>query len=208
MFCHKCGNELCENAAYCPSCGTPLQKKEKSINYLLHKKTIWSFVIVIVVAITVTIWVICVPSYIAINKSPASVAEAFVDGCMNHDAEKIIQCLPDCMIPEVAYDLYLEYDTTREELIDHLEKYLTFECEPIEEKAIIHSNQTRGYGKVDDNILEEYIDWGYLPSLRNIEETETVVLMVSIGEHNPAQVYLWCIKMDGLWYCIGPEISR
>lgn len=71
MYCRKCGNEITENGAFCPACGTPINNepfdtaKENGTATAKTQKTsyhIASEILMCISIVSVVLWALSVPS--------------------------------------------------------------------------------------------------------------------------------------------------
>ena len=193
MFCKKCGNELGDEALFCPECGTNVDDNEKKKkNFTLSTKKAIIVAVSFILIICVCIVIVVVNS---VNFSPENVAVAVLTSEYEVDIDTMMKCFPEFTLREIADDCDLPTDASVREISNAVKKDYRFET-PQEVKII----SVKEIAKFDiseyDLDREEFMTYSEYVSIKKISVVE-IDFFVD-GERDTVEVT--CIKMKGKWY--------
>ena len=208
MFCGKCGTQIPDGAAFCPSCGNtagaqaPVTNEVQQQVNAAPKKKVNLIAVGAIAAIVVAIAIILICVFAgggAGAGSPEALVEKYVEATLDMDVDTLFECLNEDMIKAAAEDEGVTVKEMKAELKEEVEEY----------KAMMESmNIKMSYEIIDtedvegdelDEIKEEIAD--------DFDIKVTAAAMVSVemvtealGEENTQTETFCAIKIDGEWY--------
>ena len=205
MYCKNCGNELTEGARFCIGCGVAVdgqgpETSKKPKDFKMNKKLLVSF-LVGVACIALVFGAISLFSGSTGFSSPEEAAESFVMGYFSGNAEKLISCVPDFMVREMAR----AYDVAEDDM-DALIEAMEAEVRDsdVHNCVILGSNSNIDYSNELSRYIENMRDGEYNATpaeLAKIEEYQMVEVYCSVDNNN-RDFIVFCVKYDGGWYAV------
>ncbi len=202
MYCMKCGADIGDVGKFCPVCGTDQSKPIKNVKKITISPKIGILAACVVVAVIAIIVVLSVMGN-SVNKTPESVAVAFVESQFSYDIEKLIQCVPDCQVRRLKGQYGLSDDATNKQLVEavnrEIENYYTDEEST---KIEVLSSTVTGNGNLRDLL------WDYYGMTRAEYDTITQMVVVEVEclikeESEYDQTFIvTCIEIDDKWYAL------
>ena len=220
MFCGKCGTQIPDGAAFCPSCGNavaaqPAVNQAETVTALPKKKVNTNTIvgIVAVAAVVVAVAIILISIFAGGGSgsgSPEAVVEKYMEASLDFDIDRLLECMHDDVIKQAADELYdgdvKELKAELKEDLDEAKEYMELLGSEIElSYKIVDSTSIKGDNF--DDIAEDFKDEFDLKisaaAIVDVEQSTSGEILGEIyDETNEMSVIV--VKIDGKWY-IHPE---
>ena len=203
MFCRNCGAQNKDGAAFCQSCGAPLNGEEagsavssiprpvKGNNILLLGGAAAAVVIVIIVALVMLLG----------GRSEKNVVKGLINGITKGNAKSIVSLIPDKVIDEVCD----EQDMTKKELTNELDDMLDDMLEMINDEydkwSITYKIlDTDDYSKKELRNLSETYEDEFDIKVKDAKELTVKLTVKADGDTDSNTIKVPVIKVGKSWY--------
>ena len=212
MFCGKCGTQIPDGAAFCPSCGNtagaqaPVTNEVQQQVNAVPKKKVNLIAVGAIAAIVVAIAIILICVFAgggAGAGSPEALVEKYLDAYIDTDVDTYLDCIHQDVLEAEADSEGYDID----ELKDELKEMFNEMDEAMKESDTKLSFNILDTENLDDDevkdISEEFED-EYGIKITDAAEVTVELISEEDGEENSFEQSFGVVKIDGDWY-IHPD---
>ncbi len=212
MFCGKCGTQIPDGAAFCPSCGNtagaqaPVTNEVQQQVNAAPKKKVNLIAVGAIAAIVVAIAIILICVFAgggAGAGSPEAVVEKYLDAYIDGDVDTYLDCIHEDILEAEAdsegYDL--------DELKDELKEMFDAMSQSMEESDVKYSFNILDTEDLDDDEIDEIneeFEEEYGIKITDAAEVSVELITEEDGDESSFEQSFGVVKIDGDWY-IHPD---